>query len=188
MNRTKSILVAAGVVLALVLTFGCAGGKSTIDGFGDFSVGDKMLMKCQQEFKSHYCGQAEGISTKAGSAGDIAQGRATANLILQMKQDVIREVRGGSSVDQNDADVSAALSAWGQSSAVSVNNVEVRASETQYNKEEGKYRVYRIVSVPKGEALKALQSSVSSDQALQSTATAAAILSIIDNSIGKLKE
>jgi len=190
-TQFSKIALAAGISLALAFTFGCAGSKppAAEDDFSDVSnVADDLLKKCIKDYPDHFCGVGEGVSDKAGSAGDIAQTKARGEITNQMKVEVTNRLRTGGSVDPNDHDVTSTLNDIFQKAQNTMANTIARDSKTQFNKKDGKYRVYRLVSVPKSEAFKFAKNAISSDEALMSTATAAAVLSIIDNGLDKLEK
>ncbi|MCL1967808.1 MAG: hypothetical protein FWF67_07980 [Fibromonadales bacterium] len=189
-TQLTKIALAASISLALVFTFGCGGSKPAVadDGFSDIAnPADELLQKCIKEYPDHFCGVGEAIVDKPSSAGDIALVRARAEITNQMKVEVTNQLVTGYSVDPNDHEVSASLNKIFSEAQNKMANVITRDSKTQYNKQENKYRVYRLASVPKADAFKFAKDAISSDQALMSTATAAATLSIIDNAINKLK-
>jgi len=190
-NNFSKIALTAGFSLALAFTFGCAGSKppAAEDDFADVSnVADDLLRTCIKDYPDHFCGVGEGVSDKAGSAGDIAQARARAEITNQMKLDVRNRLSTGGSVDPNDHDVTSTLNGIFQKAQNIMANTIARDSKTQFNKKEGKYRVYRLVSVPKSDAFKFVKNAISSDETLMSTATAAAVLSIINNDLDKLEK
>jgi len=190
-TQLTKIALTAGISLALAFTIGCGGSKPPVadDGYGDIStITDALIAKCVKDYPDHFCGVGEGVSDKAGSAGDIAQAKARGEITNQMKVEVTSRLRTGGSVDPDDHDVTATLSDIFTKAQNSMANTIARETKTQFNKETGKYRVYRLVSVPKADAFKFAKNAINSDQALVSTATSAAVLSIIDNALDNLEK
>ena len=159
------------------------------DGFSEVSnMSDDLIRKCQSDYKEDFCGVGEGMSTKSGSAGDIASANASRNLAQQVEMDIKATLANSYSVDPNDQDVSSTLNQIVQKVQGTFNNITVRDSKTQFNQQEGKYRVYRIVSVPKNDVYKSMKNAMSADQAMQSTATAVVITEMINKELEKIAQ
>jgi len=146
-----------------------------------------MKEKCLKEYPDHFCAVGEATVDKPGSADRIAMAIARGEITNQMKVEVSNQLVTGFSVDPNDHEVSASLNKIFSEAQNKMANTIARDTKTLFNKETGKYRVLVLVSVPKADAFKFAKDAISADEALMSTATAAATLSIIDNAINKLK-
>lgn len=190
-TQLNKIAFTATLSLALAFTFGCGGSKPPVadDGFAEITTPKQIMKdKCIKEYPDHFCGVGEATVDKPGSADQIATAVARGEITNQIKVQVSNELATGFSVDPNDHEVTSSLNQIFSAAQNTMSNTIARDTKTLFNKETGKYRVYVLVSVPKSDAFKAVKDAMSADQALMSTATAAATLTIIDNALEKLRK
>ena len=144
MNKTRIVLLAASISLAMLSTLGCAGssGQST-------SPSKKWVRECQK-IGTVYCGIGIGVSTSEQMANDMARTNAVTQLASDIRQDIDAKLKNadvnvgtGRAGDGNKADMVSANERIRKVS-MTLNGIKTQDIDVQFIN--GEYQVYVFVT------------------------------------------
>ena len=187
MNRTKSILVAAGISLAMVFT-SCAGSKppSAPGGFTDVSSpADEYTRMCRAELKDYLCGVGENTSTNTQIARDIATANARNELATKIQVSIESALKRSAANTLGEQGNETTFSRLAQEVSGEFRNIDIYETKTQHNQAENKYRIYALVVVKKEDIKNMANNKASNVQILQDAAASKIFMNMIDEELSK---
>jgi hypothetical protein len=180
--------LAAGLMIALAV-ISCAGSKppDPDSGFTDSSnPSDEFTKMCRTELKDYLCGVGENTSSNTQIARDIATANARNELAAKIKFALESSLkRNANNFAERGGE--AVFTGLVQNVSGVFSNVDIYETKTQYNKTDGKYRIYALVVIKKDEVRNTVQNELSKAQILSDAAATKLFMDMIDEELNKAR-
>jgi hypothetical protein len=184
----KSTFTLAAIALTAMAFTSCGGSKPPQVENGNVRVSSpatELLDLANDKYQDHYFGIGDGVSTKEGMAYDIASAKARNELALYMQTQINGKLKNAGINSINDEASETTMSRIVQETQSTLADVRIQKRETMYNKDNGKYTVYVLVSVPQSSANDALKKQVSNGKVITDAAVSKLVMDIIDSGLDK---
>jgi hypothetical protein len=186
MTKVKAVLLLASVALALSIT-SCGGSKppSVADGTEVTTPIGEFVDLANEQFKDHYYGIGDGVSTKESTAYDISLLKARNQIALDMQTKINSKFKISSLNTTEDEALETTMGRVIQETAITLTDTRVQKTRTLRDEKTGKHTVYTLVTVPQDLANKAFKNQVSNDKAITDAAVSKLIMDFIDTELNK---
>jgi len=177
-KAVSKLALAAGLVLAMAFTFGCAGTKSEIK-----TPASEFRKKCNKDYKDFYCGIGNEVSSDEYTATTFAETKARANMGASIATVVKRVADVATENTHEKNSLSGSVEKLAERSKEDLVDVTVQEMKVLYDKEEKKYTVYVMVTINKKNFLEKLKARIKADQELAALAQTQQIMENISKEI-----
>jgi len=158
MNKTRFVLRAAGLSLAISLTIGCGGGPKTtaeITGAQEVkSIENELLELCNKDFiKDNFCGVGQGSSSNESMASQIANTIARRELATSIQSTIDAKIKISAMNDPSLQALEATAARTVSTVSQEVTDVRIQKVRTMYNAQEKVYTIYTLITSPRADAM-----------------------------------
>jgi hypothetical protein len=188
MNGTKFTLAAIALAAMAISLASCGGSKppAVEDGFTDVTTpADELQKMCKNELKDYLCGIGENTSTNEQIAKDVAAANARRELASKIQVSLDAALKRTFNNTFNEEGRETTLGKVQEEVEGTFSNIDIHEIKTQFNKKEGKYKKYVLVTVKRSEIASVAQNKLSNAQVLSDAAASKIFSEMIEEELKK---